>query len=116
RRYHRCSPASLYPWFDRVDTFHTHAWRKTFSDSRLDAIPDGPATRLSLPGALLSGNRSMPRRSTAGASGARALGALLAQGGASMSTETILSLRDVRRDYQQPSDMVDRVGRLLRGA
>lgn len=33
-----------------------------------------------------------------------------------MSTETILSLRDVRRDYQQPSDMVDRVGRLLRGA
>jgi len=30
--------------------------------------------------------------------------------------EPILSLHDVRRDYRQPSDMIDRVGRLLRGA
>jgi peptide/nickel transport system ATP-binding protein len=30
--------------------------------------------------------------------------------------EPILSLHDVRRDYRQPSDLIDRVGRALRGA
>jgi len=33
-----------------------------------------------------------------------------------MTSEIILSLRDVRRDYRQSSDFVDRAGRLLRGA
>src|SRR5690606_41615499 len=31
------------------------------------------------------------------------------------SAEIILSLHDIRRDYAQPADMVERLGRLMKG-
>src|SRR5690606_3128870 len=75
-----------------------------------------PAAGLSVPGALLSRYRPVHQPACARGSRSRALGQLLAQGSAGMSgANTILSLRDAQRRYSQPVEMVERLGRMLKG-